>query len=85
MRQWVLTPIAFRDPGHLAVLLRYVNNLAILNNIEQILCICEQDHKLLISTKGFFRADVLVHLYIKPLQQNVLMDDKPVFIDGIDL
>lgn len=85
LKQWVLTPIAFRDPEHLAVLLRYVNNLAILSDIEQILCICEQNHELLSSMKGFLRADVLVHLYIKPFQQNVLIGDKPIFIDGIDL
>ncbi|MFB0547188.1 MAG: GNAT family N-acetyltransferase [Anaerolineae bacterium] len=85
LKQWVLTPIAFKDPGHLAVLLRYVNNLAIRSDIEQILCICEQDHELLSSMKGFFHADFLMHLYVKPLQQNILIGDKPIFIDGIDL
>lgn len=85
LKQMVLTPIAFKDPRHLAVLLRYVNNQALLRGIEQIFCICERDHVLLSSMKGSMRVDTAMHLHIKPLQQNMLMGDKPVFINGIDL
>jgi len=85
LKQWVLTPIAFTDPGHLAVLLRYVNNCALLNNTEQLLCICEEGQEMLSSTKGFFYTDIGVHLYVKPLQQNLSLSDQPVFINGIDL
>jgi hypothetical protein len=34
--------------------------------------------------KGFTRIETELHLYIKPLQR-ALRDDRPVFIDGIDL
>jgi GNAT superfamily N-acetyltransferase len=85
LKQIVLTPIAFKEPKHLSVLLRYVNNQVLLRGIEQIFCVCERDHILLSSMKGFIRVDTAMHLYIKPLQQNILMGDKPVFIDGIDL
>ena len=56
-----------------------------LRSIGQIFCVCERDHVLLSSMKGFIRIDTAMHLYIEPLQQNILMGDNPVFIDGIDL
>ena len=85
LKQLMLTPIAFKDPTHLSVLLRYINNQALSNGIEQIFCVCERGSPLLHSMKGFIRIDTGMHLYVKPLQQNVSMGDKPVFIDGIDL
>jgi GNAT superfamily N-acetyltransferase len=85
LKQIMLTPIAFKDPRHLAVLLKYVNNQVLLRSIGQIFCVCERDHVLLSSMKGFIRIDTAMHLYIEPLQQNILMGDNPVFIDGIDL
>lgn len=85
LKQMMLTPIAFKDPVHLTVLLRYTNNQAVSSGIEQIFCVCERDHPLLSCMKGFIRIDTGIDLYVKPLQQNVLMGKNPVFIDGIDL
>jgi GNAT superfamily N-acetyltransferase len=85
LKQIMLTPIGFKDPVLLQVLVRYVNNQALLRGVEQIFCICEPRHELLDSLKGFFRFDTAVHLFIKPLQQNIVLTDKPVFINGIDL
>jgi GNAT superfamily N-acetyltransferase len=85
LKQWCLTPIGFKDPKYLAVLLRYLNNLALQRGIEQIFCIGERDHALLSSLKGFIHVDTAMHLYVKPFQQDVSMGDRPVFINGIDL
>jgi GNAT superfamily N-acetyltransferase len=85
MKQIMLTPIGFKDPSHLAVLVRYVNNQALLSGIQQIFCICEQGHKMLRSMKGFIRVNTAMHLYVKPLHQNISLSDKQVFIDGTDL
>jgi len=85
LKQMMLTPIAFKDSVDLAALLRFVNNQALLKRIEQIFCVCERNHALLGSMKGFIRIDTAIHLYIKPLQQKALMVDKPVFTNGIDL
>ena len=85
MKQIMLTPIGFKDPSHLAVLVRYVNNQALLSGIQQIFCICERDHMLLRSMKGFIRVNTEIHVYVKLLQQNISMSDKQVFIDGIDM
>jgi GNAT superfamily N-acetyltransferase len=85
MKQIMLTPIGFKDPSHLAVLVRYVNNLALLNGVQQIFCICERGHMLLRSMKGFIRVNTAMHLYVKPLHQNISLNDKPVFIDGTDM
>ena len=85
LKQWCLTPIGFKDPKYLAVLLRYLNNLALKRGIEQIFCICERNHPLLTAMKGFIHVDTAMHLYVKPFQQDVSMGDRPVFINGIDL
>jgi L-amino acid N-acyltransferase YncA len=85
LKQMMLTPIAFKDFGHIAVLLRHMNNGALKSGIEQIFCVCERNHPLLSSMKGFIQINTAIHLYIKPLEQNVLLGDNPVFIDGIDL
>ncbi len=81
----MLTPIGFRDPERLASLLRHVNNLALSNGIEVMYCVCEPDNVLLRSMEGFFRIDTSVHLYVKPLARRARLDDRPVFIDGVDL
>jgi GNAT superfamily N-acetyltransferase len=85
MKQIMLTPIGFKDPSHLAVLVRYVNNQALLSGIQQIFCICERGHMMLRSMRGFIRVNTAMHLYVKLLQQNISLSDKPVFIDGIDM
>jgi len=85
MKQIMLTPIGFKDAAHLAVLVRYVNNRALLSGIQQIFCVCEQDHVLLRSMKGFIRVNTAIHVYVKLLQQDISLSDKQVFIDGIDM
>jgi hypothetical protein len=81
----MLTPIGFKKPTYLTVLVRYLNNQALLNGIQQIFCICEKDNVLLSSMKGFTRVNTDVSLYIKPLQPNVWLGDNPVFVNGIDM
>jgi hypothetical protein len=85
LKQWCLTPIGFKDPTYLTVLLRYLNNLALQRGIEQIFSICERNHALLSAMKGFIHVDTAMHLYVKPFQQEVSMGDRLVFINGIDL
>ena len=85
MKQMVLMPIAFKDPGDLKVLLRYVNNQALLRGVEQIFCICGRDNPFLSSLQGLIHIDTTMNLFIKPLQKNISLNNKPVFINGIDL
>jgi GNAT superfamily N-acetyltransferase len=85
MKQWALTPIAFKQPRHLAALLRRVNNLALQRSVEQLTFIGEKDHAMFQSIQGFFKADVQACLYVKTLDPGVSLSDAPVYIDGIDL
>lgn len=85
LKQMVLTPIGFKGPEHLGVLVRHVNNQALERGIGTIFSVCERDDPLLASMKGFTRIDTGVHLYIKPLQGGVALGDNPVYVDGIDL
>jgi len=85
LKQMMLTPIAFKEPAHLTLLLRYMNNQALSSGIEQIFCICEPNHPLLNGMKGFVRINTGVHLYVKSLQPNIWMSDRPVYVDGVDM
>ena len=85
LKQLVLTPLGFRAPGFLGVLVRHLNNQALAWGIQQIFCVCEQDHPLLNSMKGFIRVDAAQHLYVKPLREGLVMGDGTVFVDGVDL
>jgi GNAT superfamily N-acetyltransferase len=85
LKQMMLTPIGFKDPAHLAALLRHVNNLGLQRDIEQMFSVCERGHALLKGMKGFIRIDTAMNLYTKTLQEDVFLPNKPVFIDGIDL
>ena len=85
LKQIMVTLIGFRDPTHFSLLLKHLNNRALQRGIEQIFCICEQNHVMLKSLKGFIQIDTAINLYVKNLQQENLIADKPVFIDGVDM
>jgi len=46
LKQWCLTLIGYKAPEHLVTLLRRMNNLAMKRGIDQIFCVCEQDHEI---------------------------------------
>ena len=85
LKQIVITLIGFKDPTHLSLLLKHLNNQVLQRGIEQIFCICERNHVMLKSLKGFIRIDTAINLYVKNLQEENLISDKPVFIDGVDM
>ncbi len=85
IKQIMLTPIGFKHSKYLAPILRHINNLAQQKGIGYIYCVCEQGHPLLSSMRGFARIDTAIHVYIKYLRENIILGNKPLFIDGIDL
>jgi len=85
MKQVMLTLVGFKEPAHLAVLIRHLNNKALREGIEQVFCICERGDLMLKSMKGFIRVGTALNLYTKPLSQNVSLTSGPLFVDGIDL
>jgi len=85
LKQWMLTPIAFKDPEYVAPLLRHLNNQALLKDIVQIFSVFERGDTLLKKMKGFVRINTGMSLYVKPLQTDITLGQQPVFIDGIDL
>jgi len=85
LKQIMITLIGFKDPTHLSVLLKHLNNQTLQRGIEQIFCICEKNHVMMKSLKGFIRINTAINLYVKNLQQETLDSDKPVFINGVDM
>jgi hypothetical protein len=83
-KQWCLPLIAFEEPKHLGVLLRYVNNESLRRGADQIVAIRERGDRLGLSMKGLLSLTFAGHLYVKPLQP-VLLGSRPVHIPGIDL
>jgi len=85
LKQWMLTPVAYRDPEYFEPLLKNLNNQALQKGTAQIFFVFEQGGELLSRMKGFIRIGTSLGLYVKPLQPDVSTGDRPVFIDGIDL
>lgn len=85
LKQWRLTPIAFKDSEYVVLLLRHLNNQALFKDIAQIFSVFERGNVLLRKTKGFIRINKGMSLYVKPLQPDVSLGNRSVFIDGIDL
>jgi hypothetical protein len=48
-------------------------------------CICERNHPMLKSLKGFIRISTNISLYIKPFNDTLILKKAPVFVDGIDM
>lgn len=85
LNQMMLITIGFREPDHLAPLIRHINNIAIEKGIQQIFFICERDNGLLKSIQGFTKIDTTIHVYIKSLNPALQFGEQPVYIDGIDM
>jgi len=85
LRQMMLTMIGYKSPTHLAPLVKYVNNLALREGIEQVFCICERGDKILESMKGFTRVDTPVNLYVNSLEPSVSIADGPACMTGLDM
>lgn len=85
LNQIMLTLIGYKEPSNLAILIRYINNYAFKKDIKQIFCICERNHTMMDSLKGFIRISTNINLYIKPLKENFMIHKDPVFVDGIDM
>jgi GNAT superfamily N-acetyltransferase len=85
LKQAVLTPIGFKDPKLLTMLLPYINNLALTKGIQQIFFLADRNHALHSLLKGFIHIDTDMHLYIKPLSIDLLLGDGPVYINGLDM
>jgi GNAT superfamily N-acetyltransferase len=85
LKQIVLTPIGFKELTQIVTLLKYMNNKAYSEGIEQIFFIINRNHPILSSLKGFIHIDTRMHLYVKPLKENLALSGLPVFINGLDL
>jgi hypothetical protein len=85
LKQIMITLTGYKDPTHLSLLLKHLNNQALQAGIEQIFCICERKHAMLKSLKGFIQINTAINLYVKKFQQENLIPERPVFIDGVDM
>ncbi len=84
-KQWALTPLAFKQPAHLNVLLREINNRACRSGIGQIVvAMGERNQPLWSGLGGLISIRSAVNLHVKPLKPSLKMDDRPVFVDMVD-
>jgi GNAT superfamily N-acetyltransferase len=67
LNQIMITTIAYKDPVYFSILLKYINNFALKRGITQMFFVCEPEHVLSKSLKGFTRTASKLHLYVKPL------------------
>lgn len=85
LKQWGLTPLGYKTPAHLAVLLREINNRALRSGVEQIMTAAgEPGDALLQSVRPFVTTHTDIQLYLKPLLPQQSIDGRAVFMDMID-
>jgi GNAT superfamily N-acetyltransferase len=85
LKQWMLSTLACPEPGHFAALLNHLAKRALDRNIRQIFWIHPSQDPLTKALKGYMQVDSKLHLYLKPLRDDIALDNGPVYIDGIDL
>lgn len=85
LRQMMLTMIGYHSPENLSLLVKYANNIALSEGVEQVFCICERGDRLLKSLRGLTRVDTGVNLYVKSLQPDVSITDARVAMTGFDM
>ena len=86
LTQWCLTPVGFASPDALRAVLVSLNNLALDEGVGQLFLVGERRSPWFSALRAFFRADTLVHMYVKPLADSFsLPADAPLFLDAVDL
>ncbi len=86
LTQWCLTPVGFSSPEALRAVLVSINNRAVAERVGQLFLVGERRSHWFSALRGFFTADTLTHLYVKPLVDAFsLPSDAPVFLDAVDL
>jgi GNAT superfamily N-acetyltransferase len=80
-----LSHLGFKQPGDIALLLKYINNYALDKGIQQIFFLSEDGDPLLTALNGFIHIDTSIHLYVKSMQGILELGNRRVIISGIDL
>ena len=84
-KQWCLLPVAFKDIEALKTLLYFVNNRALDAGIEQLVNMCDPVCPVPQAMQGLFKANSQMQLFIKPLKPGFVLDDRPLYINPLDL
>jgi hypothetical protein len=85
LKQAVLTPIAYRAPEDLRLLMHRVNNRCLTAGIGQIFSVFDRDPTLEALVKDFITIDTDLHLLVKPLRAGLALGSGPIYLDGKDL
>ncbi len=86
LTQWCLTPVGFTSPNALRAVLVSINNRALEEKVGQLFLVGERRAHWFSALRGFFTADTLTHLYLKPLDEALtLPENAPVFLDAVDV
>jgi GNAT superfamily N-acetyltransferase len=84
-KQWGISPVGFRDPADLVLLLRHAGNRALAHGVDRIGLVADTTDDLARTLQPM--ADVVTPLrfYAKPLTPDTTAGTRPLFVDIIDL
>lgn len=85
LRQWCLIHFAFSSIEDFAMLLRYINNLAVDSGIDQLCFVCSKEHKAVRELKGFLRLGFNSMMYVKTFDGGMNLGDAELWISGVSL
>jgi N-acetylglutamate synthase-like GNAT family acetyltransferase len=84
-KQWCLLPVAFKDIAALKTMLYFINNQALEAGIEQLVNMCDPACPAPQAMQGLFKANSLMQMYIKPLKPGFALDERPVYVNPVDM
>ena len=85
LKQWCLINFAFSSIEDFAMLLRYINNLAVDSGIDQLCFVCSKEHKAVRELKGFLRLGFNSMMYVKTFDGGMNLGDAELWISGVSL
>ena len=85
LRQWLITHMGFREPGHMGTMLRGLNDQALAAGTGQIFSLFEPSPRMKAVFRGIFRVDTGIHLEAKHFRSPPSGPPAKVHPAGIDL
>lgn len=85
LKQWCLINFAFSSIEDFAMLLKYLNNLAVDSGTDQLCFVCGKEHRAVKELKGFIRLGFNSMMYIKTFDDGLGLGNGGLWMSGVGL
>ena len=85
LKQWCLINFAFASMEDFALLLKYINNLAVNSGINQLCFAVSRQHEAIKNLKGFVKLGFDSMLYVKTFDDIINLNNSDLWVSGVGL